>query len=40
MSAITLVLTILTACRTSEVLEAKWDEIDLDKVRVILQSKA
>ena len=31
MSAITLVLTILTACRTSEVLEAKWDEFDLDK---------
>ena len=40
MSVITLVLTILTTCRISEVLEAKWDEIDLDKVRVILQSKA
>jgi integrase len=31
LAAIALELTILTACRTSEVLEAKWDEIDLEK---------
>jgi integrase len=31
LAAIALEMTILTACRTSEVLGARWDEFDLDK---------
>jgi integrase len=31
LAALALEITILTACRTSEVLGARWDEIDLDK---------